>query len=222
MSESTVPTSRARRAVAAPLLAMLLGLSLSQALPSRAAERVAFVSGAFRRSIPVADLEHLAETGQARGLLADVLRFSNQDPETVSGLLNQGISLPLVLTSRLMNTRIGTAIIERVAQIVYPLNSPRSGVPAFRAAVILGLDNGEGRLTPVGWLKAYPTDDMEVNIPALMGVIRKASSIAELVRFFSESPLDGLRGGIESPDSSSGTDAGPGPDAASDPEGSAP
>jgi hypothetical protein len=32
-----------------------------------AAQNLVFVSGAFRRSIPVADLEHLAQTGQARG-----------------------------------------------------------------------------------------------------------------------------------------------------------
>jgi hypothetical protein len=35
---------------------------------------------------------------------------------------------------------------------------------------------------------------MEVSIPALMNLLSKASSITELVRFFSESPLDGLRG----------------------------
>jgi hypothetical protein len=35
---------------------------------------------------------------------------------------------------------------------------------------------------------------MEVNIPALLTLLQKTSSIAQLVRFFSESPLDGLRG----------------------------
>jgi hypothetical protein len=32
-----------------------------------------------------------------------------------------------------------------------------------------------------------------VHIPALLAVVNKASSVADLVRFFSESPLDGLR-----------------------------
>jgi hypothetical protein len=35
---------------------------------------------------------------------------------------------------------------------------------------------------------------MEVSIPALLNLMSKASSISELVRFFSESPLDGLKG----------------------------
>ena len=42
-----------------------------------------------------------------------------------------------------------------------------------------------------------------MSLPALMGLMSKASSIADLVRFFSESPLDGLRGDKTSADSSS-------------------
>ena len=33
-----------------------------------------------------------------------------------------------------------------------------------------------------------------MSLPALMGLMSKASSITDLVRFFSDSPLDGLRG----------------------------
>lgn len=179
------------------LLAVLLGLSLSAAapgLPVHAAEQVVFVSGAFRRSIPVADLEHLAQTGEARGLLRDVLHFSRQDPASVSKLLNQQLSLPLVLTSRLLSTRIGEALLQRLAGICAPLRAPQMGVQAIRGALITGLANGNGSLTATGFLQAYPAQELAVNIPALLGVIGKASSISDLVRFFSESPLDGLRG----------------------------
>lgn len=176
------------------MAAALLGLTLSLAGPSaRAAEQLVFVSGAFRRSIPVADLQTLAETGEARGLLADVLRVSDQDPAVVAALLNQPLSLPVTLVSRLLNTRIGDALLDRVAQVIYPLKAADVGRPALRAAVILGLAEGDGSITALGFLQAYPTRDLEVNIPALMQVAAQASSVAELVRFFSESPLDGLR-----------------------------
>jgi hypothetical protein len=99
-----------------------------------------------------------------------------------------------VLTSRLLSTRIGEAILARVGRIVYPLKASSVGVPALRAAVINGLAQGDGRLSAIGFLKAYPTDEMEVSIPALLAVLKKASSVSELVKFFSESPLDGLRG----------------------------
>lgn len=159
-----------------------------------AAENVVFVSGAFRRSISVADLDHLAMTGEARGLLADVLKLSRQQPEAVAKMLNQSVVLPVVLVSRLLNTRIGEALLNRLAQIIYPLNASRVGLPALRSAVILGIaDNNKG-LSAISFLQAYPTQELAVSLPALMGLMNKASSIADLVRFFSESPLDGLRG----------------------------
>jgi hypothetical protein len=180
-----------RRRLLAPLIVLGLGL----AAPSvQAADNLVFVSGAFRRSIPVDDLQHLAETGEARGLLSDVIRISEQDPATVSELLNQSISLPVSLVSRLLATRIGEAVLERLAQIFYPLQAPGVGVPALRSAIVMGLVEGDGKISAISFLRAYPTRNLEVNIPNLIAVAEQASSVTELVRFFSESPLDGLRG----------------------------
>ena len=188
--------SRLRRHALATGSAMALGL-LSCLQPAHAAKDVALVSGAFIRSISVADLAYLAETGEARGLLVDLLKLSRQDPENVAKLLNQELNLPLVLTSRLMSTRIGDVILTRVARIIYPLRvpAPSVSVPAIRAGVINGLQIDGGGLTAIKFLEAYPSDVMEVNIPALIAVIEKAESIAGLVQFFSDSPLDGLKDG---------------------------
>jgi hypothetical protein len=93
-------------------LAATLGLGLATASPAAlAAENIVFISGAFRRSIPVADLEHLAATGQARGLLGDVMRFGRQDPQEVARLLKASLNLPVVTVSRLLNTSIGERIL---------------------------------------------------------------------------------------------------------------
>jgi hypothetical protein len=172
-----------------------MGLGLSLAGPTaHAADNLVFVSGGFRRSIPVADLSTLANTGTAPGLLGDVLRFSQQNPKDVAGLLNQSISLPITLVSRLLNTRIGEALLDRLANIVYPLKTPGAGVPALRSALVIGIAEGDGNLSPVSFLRAYPNREMEVNLPALLALLQKANSISDLVRFFSESPLDGLQG----------------------------
>lgn len=176
------------------LLALALGTGLTLITPgARAAENVVIVTGAFERSIPVADLDHLARTGEARGLLATALQLGRQDPKEVAKLLNQSVSLPLVLVSRLMNTRIGESVLSSVSRIIYPLKAGDVGVSALRSAVIEGLAQGNGSITAIGFLQAYPTAELEVNLPALMGVMSKTRSIADLVRFFSESPLDGLR-----------------------------
>ena len=177
------------------LLAFAIGLTLcGTASPTPAAENVVFVSGAFRRSIPVADLERLAANGQAQGLLGDLLRFSNQKPEDVQKMLKESVSLPIGMVSRLLNTRIGTAILDRFSTIVHPLRSSEDGMVALRSAIVLGLNNEQKSLSAISFLRAYPTREMAVSIPALLALMEKASSIAELVRFFSESPLDGLRG----------------------------
>ena len=182
------------------VLAMVAGLGLSASVfftPTRAATDVALVSGAFRRSIPVKEIRHLADTGEAIGLLSDLLKLSKQNPEDVSKLLNQKLNLPLVLTSRLVNTRIGDAIIRRVAKIIYPIYAPEPAVsvPAIRAGVINGLQLESDGLSAISFLEAYPNDVMAVNLPALFGVIEKAQSVADLVKFFSDSPLDGLKDG---------------------------
>ena len=190
-----MPTVKTRRCrVIALVASWCIGLT-ALASPALAAKDVALVSGAFRRSIPVKDIEHLANTGEPRGLLEQLLVLSEQDPDNVAKLLNQKLDLPLVLTSRLINTRIGEAIIPRVGQIIYPIYSPQPevSIPALRAAVLNGIYKSGDGLTAVDFLKAYPNEVLAVNLPALFSVIDKAQSISGLVQFFSDSPLDGLK-----------------------------
>ena len=191
------PRQRRRQRLAAVALGTALaagmpGLGWLQQ-PSQAADNVVFVTGAFRRSISVADLVYLAETGQARGLMADVLEVAKQKPAEIAKLLKAELAIPLVLTSRLLNTRLGEAVLARVAQIVYPLYAKRVGIQALRAGILNALAQGDGRINAIGFLKAYPVGEMEVNIPALLAVLEKAKSISQLVQFFTDSPLDGLR-----------------------------
>ncbi len=182
----------------ARVLASVLALGLWGAPPTvQAAERVVLVTGAFRRSIPIAEFETLASTGQGTGLLGDLLRLGKQNPKTVGKLMNEKVSLPVSLVSRLLNTRIGEAVLDRVAVIVHPTRSPEDGITALRAAVVLGIAEGDGQLSAIGFLRAYPTQEMAVNVPALLSLAKKADSISDLMRFFSESPLDGLRGSGE-------------------------
>jgi hypothetical protein len=213
----------ARRCWRRRLLGATLGLGLCLAAPAAlAAENIVFVSGAFRRSIPVADLEHLASSGEARGLLADVLRLSGQEPRAIARLLNQSTTLSVVLASRLLNTRIGEVLLQRLAQIIYPLQASSQGLQALRAAVILGIANNSKGLSALSFLRAYPNSELAVSLPALLGLMGKASSISDLVRFFSESPLDGLRGNADAAPATPTAPAAPAAPAATAPAATAP
>ena len=184
-----MPASKRQR-----LTAAVLSLGLWGSPAAIAAENVVFVTGAFRRSIPVSDLVYLADTGKARGLMSDVLMLAKVEPAEVSKLLKAELSIPLLLTSRLLSTRLGEALLARIAQIIYPLYAKSAGVPALRAGVINALVATDGKLSAISFLEAYPVDEMEVSIPALLAVLQKAKSVSELIQFFMESPLDGLRG----------------------------
>lgn len=175
--------------------ALLLAVSVAMAAaPAVATENIVFVSGAFRRTIYTRDLESFVRTGVPSGLLADVLRFSKQNPASVRSLLTTELPVPVTLTSRLLNTRIGVALLTRATAVVHPLRAPRAGVPALRSALVLGVADGGGKLSPLGVLRAYPAEEMAIDLPQLLGLLKKASTISDLVRFFSEAPLDGLRG----------------------------
>jgi hypothetical protein len=167
-----------------------LAALLTLAAPSaRAAEQVVFVSGAFRRSIPVADLERLARTGEAVGLLGDALRLGGKDPAEVGKLLNHRVTLPLVLTTRLLSTGFGETALEKLSVIIYPLKAPRVGMVALRSATIVGLETGSGSLSAVGFLRAYPNEDVAINLPALQSALRGLSGMGNVVKEFLESDL---------------------------------
>ena len=113
--------------------------------PVLATENVVFVTGAYRRTLTVSSLDKFVETGVPKGLLADLLRFTGSQPKPVQGLLKTEIPLPVTLTSRLLNTRIGEAILERASAIVYPLRAPDAGVAHHRSVSEQGPD---GRPSP--------------------------------------------------------------------------
>ena len=170
-------------------LSGLVALVALAAPAARAAEQVVFVSGAFRRSIPVADLEQLARTGEAAGLLVDALRLGGQDPAEVGKLLNHRVTLPLVLTTRLLSTRFGEDALERLSVILYTLRAPKLGMVALRSATIMGIQTGSGTLSAVGFLRAYPTEDVAINLPALQSALQGLSGMGNVVKEFLESDL---------------------------------
>lgn len=172
---------RRSHSVAALGLGALLGL-VPAAAP--AATEVVFVDGAYLRSIPVADLEHLATTGQTRGLLAELIDAGRQKPEQVAQLLNMSVPLPLVSTSRLLNSPAGKEILGRVALILFPLRAPTEALPALRAATINGLVSGKGSLTTIGFLRAFPNRDMAVSLPALQAAMHEVEAMGGIVKGF--------------------------------------
>ena len=168
-------------------------------LPSnlKAAEKLSIEIGIFSRTIPIKDIEYLANTKKATSKLNKLIRLTKQSPEEISILLNEKFELPLVTTSKLMNSSIGEVIILRISEIIYPLKLRDSNIrmPAIRSAVTQGIVKGNGTLTIINFLKEYPNKTIAINVPALYKVINKVESISDLVKFFSNSPLEKMKKG---------------------------
>ena len=175
-----------------------LSLNIFIIIPSaKSAEKLSLVYGLFSRTISVDSIEHLANTGKAKNKLKNLLRLSNQSPKELSELLNQEFELPLTVTSKLLYSKIGDVIITRVAKIIYPfkLKEHPIRIPAIRSGVINGIVIGNGKLTIMQFLKSYPNKNMSINILALTKILNKAESMSELIAFFSDSPLEGMKKG---------------------------
>ena len=162
---------------------------------SIAATQVTLISGLFSRTIDVYEIDYLAKNKKANGRLKIIMKNLKQDPVKISNLLNEKIELPIVLTSNLMNSKIGEVILGRISKIMHPIRieNTKIAIPAFRAGVINGLQLEKGNLTLINFIKAYPNKNLAININALFKIVDKVESISELVKFFSNSPLEKLR-----------------------------
>jgi len=159
------------------------------------AEQISFRNGLFSRTISIKSFEHLAKKGDAEGTLNNLIEITNQSPKQLSKLLNKEFKLPLIVTSKLINSSIGEVFILRTAEIIHPIKTKDKKIiiPAIRSAMIDGIVKGKGTLNLINFLKAYPNKKISIDMPALFKVLKKINSISELVQFFSNSPLEGIK-----------------------------
>jgi len=167
----------------------------------KAAENLSLVYGIFSRTISIESLDELAKTGKANRRLKNIIKISNQSSSELARLLNEKFELELVVTSKLMYSSIGEAILLRVAKIMHPkkITDKSISIPAIRSGVIKGIDKGNGKLSLIEFMKSYPNKTIAINVPALFKVLNKVESISELITFFSNSPLQGIKEGKAEP-----------------------
>tara|TARA_Y100001968_G_scaffold306264_1_gene322926 strand:+ start:13730 stop:14290 length:561 start_codon:yes stop_codon:yes gene_type:complete len=164
-------------------------------LPAKSADKIIIYKGSIGRSISVSSLESLAKHKKATGTLKNIIKLSGENKNDIADMLNEEYELPIVLTSNLMNSKIGTIILSRVGQIIYPDKTldDSISIPAIRAGVINGIVEGNGKLSLIRFFKSYPNKNMAINYGALSKVIKKVNSMTDLVEFFTGSPLEKLK-----------------------------
>jgi predicted dienelactone hydrolase len=150
--------------VCALAIAQILGTNNS----AKAADTVVVRFGLFAESISVADLQTAAETGTfPRDLELFTNSLSQDQRNFVLGMLRARLPLNVVTISRLLNTQIGTAILNDLSTAL--VRKDEAGAQALRAGFVLGSVAPQG-LSILSFIKAYPSQRLEINLPQAFAV----------------------------------------------------
>lgn len=132
------------------------------AAPTVAAQKVVVRYGSLSQSIDVKELRTIAETGTIpKSLSSYAKRLSAQQRQLAVGAMRTSVPLNVVALSKLLNTRMGTAILSDLATI-----APRedyAGAIALRAAMVLGARAPKG-LSILSFIEAYPSERLTIDL----------------------------------------------------------
>ncbi len=162
---------------------------------SKAAEKITFVHGIFTRSITIKEIEDFQQKGVKKGLLAKLIK--KEEEEKVKDLLNKEYKTPIVLTSKLLYSEIGHVIIQRISKVIHPfrIDDISMSTLAIRAATIQAINKEKNTLNIVSFIKSYPSDVIAINVKELYKVLNKVETMSDLMKFYSDSPLEKLKKG---------------------------
>ncbi|MEH2150856.1 alpha/beta hydrolase [Nostoc sp.] len=128
-----------------------------------AADTIVVRLGLFTESISLAELQNAAKTGELPGSLQSYTKgLSEQQRRVFLGALGMNIPMNVVTLDRLINTQIGTTILNDFATAL--ARKDKAGVQALRAGLILGSTAPQG-LSILSFIAAYPSKRLEINLP---------------------------------------------------------
>jgi len=108
-------------------------------------------------------LQKTAKTGELpRSLQPYAKRLSEQQRQLFVGALNTNLPLNIVTINRLVNTQIGTSILNDLSTAL--AREDKAGVQALRAGLVLGSTAPQG-LSILSFIAAYPSKRLEINVP---------------------------------------------------------
>ena len=160
---------------------------------SYSAEKINLYVNIFSRSITLKELEDFSYYGTSEGFLKKILKKQNQG--LIKEYLTKEYKTPIELTSRLLYSEIGSVVLKKISKIIYPDRIPKESISvlALKTATIKAIAKKNDSISMLTFLKAYPSKVIAINVMELSRVINKVESMNELVKFFSDSPLEKLK-----------------------------
>ena len=167
---------------------------------AKSAETIYLYKGTFNRTIKIEELSKFKETKLPSKKLKSLLKITNQNETEFHKILSYKIDVPLVTSSKLMNSRIGEVFLGRISKIIHPnkISDIYIGTKAIRAGIIISSNNNNEKINLLDFFKAYPNKNIAINLNALTKTLKKVESLKELIEFYSNSPFKKLKDGSSS------------------------
>ncbi|MBE8997622.1 alpha/beta hydrolase [Nostoc sp. LEGE 12447] len=128
-----------------------------------AAETVVVRLGLFTESISLTELQNAAKTGELpRSLQSYAKGLSEQQRRFLLGALGMNIPMNVVTINKLLNTQIGTTILNDFATAL--ARKDNAGAQALRGGLVLG-STAPGGLSILSFIAAYPSKRLEIDLP---------------------------------------------------------
>ncbi|MBD2527210.1 alpha/beta hydrolase [Nostoc sp. FACHB-133] len=128
-----------------------------------AADTVVVRLGVFTESISLTELQNAAKTGELpRSLQSYTKGLSEQQRRFLLGALGMNIPMNVVTINKLLNTQIGTTILNDFATAL--ARKDNAGVQALRGGLVLGSTAPQG-LSILSFIAAYPSKRLEIDLP---------------------------------------------------------
>lgn len=147
------------------------------------AQEVVIRYGPLRRSLTVAELTKLAETGEASQNLKLLLWVAKSSPAEFQTVLNHPINVQYDFLESNLNNVLGEFALFEVGQIVYT-ESGWANIEALRSAILLSA-RSDNQISLVEFFQNYPQPRVYINavklakVAQLAGDSTKAESFAE-------------------------------------------
>ncbi|MFH7243657.1 MAG: alpha/beta hydrolase [Spirulina sp.] len=181
-----------------PLFSLALAsVALMGAVPTAfAAEEVELRYRGLSRTVAVADLATLAETGEAPARLEGILQMAGQSPETLQTVLNHRLETDAVVLDKALNSLPGEWLLDQLGQTLRPVSGEASR-QALRSALVLSASD-DGDVTLLEVLQAYPTETVVLEVDQLQSAFERITTFLEPIsRVLGENILEIiLRGGF--------------------------
>ena len=161
----------------------------------QSADQIKITYSIFSRTISIKSLKKYSKTGKAEKKLERLLKTTKASNEEILNVLNKNFDIPLPIASKLLNSEIGSIVLSRLSKIIHPpkARDESTGKLALRSSVIQGINMGEGKINLVRFFEGYPTKTVILNVSALSKILNKVESINELLKFFTNSPLNKIK-----------------------------